>query len=185
MMNMTKLIVVLCLIGSIMLAGCTLPESEDEAVPEPTVRTYEEGYEQGYRDAKLEYEVREVLEGKRDNRATIDIEEGSYLTWTVNASDEVQLSYRILQYAGPRFDVFVFDSHGLDRFESGEGADDGGDCSDWHTSTGRRLCNLPVGTWHIVLDNTDEGGVAPYEDEYGDSTLRLQFTYEVVRTIQG
>jgi hypothetical protein len=180
----------------VVLAGCVEPVPDAgggggrESSADATLRSYEQGREAGYREARMKYDRVEVILGYRDDFRTVDVPAGEVTSFKVevpafqgNLTSEVVMTYRLLQYAGPRFDVFFTGTQGVEDIRAGRELFQQVDgCSDWVTSSISRSCVPPAGTWFLVVDNTVLGGAVPEPDQYGDPTLRLRVTWDLRST---
>lgn len=178
------------LVAAILLAGCSGAASNTNDEPKgPTQadvnRAKEAGYRDGYAAAEAKYNPPTVEVSNRTTRSTLDVDPGHMLVFNIGSSSkDVTLTYSVLQYGGPRFDLVVQPNPNTPLCEpgclvstpGGDIPDQFDDCSDWDTGSVKRTCTLPAGSWQIIIDNTQAGGAEP--DPAGDDeTLRLRLTY--------
>lgn len=177
-------IAVAVLVLATAIAGCVGDPAYEEsktATHGAPKRTYEDGYEKGFKEAQEMYETKRVSLGARFDTRTVDVPKGDVAGFAINLTSEASLTYNVLQYAGPSFDIMVVDTQNLRNIETGQPFSQHDFCSDWYTTSIERTCQLPIGAWNLVIDNSPSGAATPKADEYGDDTLRLKVTYEVWR----
>lgn len=156
MRSRRRFLAVLAGTGSAAVAGCLdqLQDDEDETGttggnnPNPT--------------SEPEPTRREVVDARRT------ISEDEYLSWSfeLNRTATVSFDYTVRQ--GPDIDVFVADDREYAEFEAGNRF------QVFARSTGvsgRDSATVSVGTYHLVIDNTNRGWASPptnFNDDYAE-----------------
>ncbi len=111
-----------------------------------------------------------------EESGTAQVEPGDARTFGLEAQGAIRFEYQAAVAQGPDIDVFILDDQNYQRYQSGEDFTYF-ECSSLGTGSASGTCELPAGTYHMVLDNTERGEASPATVSTGSQTASVDYEF--------
>lgn len=111
-----------------------------------------------------------------EESGTAQIDAGEARSFGLEAQGPIRFDYQAAVAQGPDIDVFILDDQNYQRYQGGEEFTYF-ECSSLGTGSASETCELPAGTYHMVLDNTERGEASPATVSTGSQTASVDYEF--------
>lgn len=111
-----------------------------------------------------------------EDSGTVSIEADSARAFELAVQGPIRLDYQASVAQGPDIDVFLMDDQNYQSYQSGEEFTYF-DCSSLGTGSASGVCELPEGSYHLVLDNTERGEASPATVSTASQTATVDYQF--------